>query len=169
MYHTFADEDAMRWLKGVLDVRLLLPVGATSFFSKTHYNVLCQGVAAKAHPRRRHLWLLKCTKLRPSGQLAHGPIMLYMLGFPFFSQFPYLYLVCRLLTMKYRIDRKRTLNCKTSTFWRLGDSSCDLCSSERGLTGLQDQGPGESEVEIEYPIVWTCVCAAMSQKTLACS
>ena len=66
MYHTFVDEDAMRWLKGVLDVQLLLPVGGMSCFFQKHYNVLCQGVAAKAHPRRRHLWLLKCAKLRPS-------------------------------------------------------------------------------------------------------
>ena len=63
---TFVDEDAMRWLKGVLDVQLLLPVGGMSCFFQKHYNVLCQGVAAKAHPRRRHLWLLKCAKLRPS-------------------------------------------------------------------------------------------------------
>ena len=35
MYHTFVDEDAMRWLKGVLDVQLLLPVGGMSCFSKS--------------------------------------------------------------------------------------------------------------------------------------
>ncbi|CAL1156413.1 unnamed protein product [Cladocopium goreaui] len=37
MWHTFIDEDAMRWVKGI---------------------------CARAHPRTRHHWLLKCAKLR---------------------------------------------------------------------------------------------------------
>ena len=82
MFHTFCDEDSMRWMKGVLQKNQHTMICARLLLSLPWYGLALHvamhvfvgsylGILAKAHPRTRCLWLMKCTKLRQGSSLAH--------------------------------------------------------------------------------------------------
>ena len=76
--HTYTDEDGMRWVKGNLDsFKLSGPMhvgwcGVGRWFGVGYFIWISPyvlawawGIMARGHPRMRHFWLLRCTKLRP--------------------------------------------------------------------------------------------------------
>ena len=114
MTHTFTDEDCMRLMKGLMLRKNSCPrCCCIADLLVFHVSCLCGGLAARAHPKRRHVWLVKCTRLRlPTLLMCIACIAHVFCGYPLTSLVPVMFffvMQCRLRNMKYRKRYQRKL------------------------------------------------------------
>lgn len=85
-FHTYVDEDSMKWMKGDSNgMHQSVCVWFNFLHSKFQVVALCLelGIACKAHPSKRSMWVMRCARLRPSEdwELAinhHGASLVFL-------------------------------------------------------------------------------------------